>query len=353
MIDEAAFIQTIREHPDDDGPRLVFADWLEERGQCERAEFIRVQIELARGVADPVRRQSLHALEESLLSKHARIWARSIGKWIIGWDFHRGLLAGIQIRCNDFVRHGDRLFDRAPIMKVRPNHLPDDLTALANCRALGRVRDLDLSAGNFHAQELQPILDSPYVKQLRLLDLGTVRIHLEGAVALFHSLNLQALKALDLSSIGLRGAWPRECPRLPNLIDLNLASNEIEDRGAIALVRSPIVVGLQRLNLSHCRIYARGAAAVARSKRLADLTNLDLSANAIGDAGAESLANSRLLNGLESLSLRDCDIGWAGAKAIAQSQMLEGLKHLDLSGNRLNSRQQNRLELRFGSRVKF
>lgn len=353
MTNEAAFIQTIREHPDDDGPRLVYADWLEEHGQCEKAEFIRVQIELAAGVADPERRRRLYALEESLLSQHARHWARSVGKWIIGWDFHRGLLTGIQIKCNDFVRHGDRLFDQAPIMKVRPNHLPEDLRALANCRALGRVRDLDLSAGNFGAPELQPILDSPYVKQLRFLDLGTVRIRMEGAVSLFHSPNLQALKVLDLSSTGLQGVWPRECPRLPNLIDLNLASNEIEDRGAIALARSAIVVGLQRLNLSHCRIYAPGAAALARSRRLADLTILDLSANAISDAGAEALANSRLLNGLESLSLRDCDIGWPGAKAIAQSQMLEGLKHLDLSGNRLNSRQQNRLELRFGSRVKF
>ena len=39
--------------PDDDGPRMVMADWLEKRGQSERAEFIRVQCELAR-LQDPV-----------------------------------------------------------------------------------------------------------------------------------------------------------------------------------------------------------------------------------------------------------------------------------------------------------
>lgn len=96
-----------------------------------------------------------------------------------------------------------------------------------------------------------------------------------------------------------------------------------------------------------------GVMSLTASGRLTHLTELDMSKNSIGDEGAEAIANSRLLSSLESLSLRDCDIGWAGAKAIAQSQMLEGLKHLDLSGNRLNSRQQNRLELRFGSRVKF
>lgn len=34
-------------NPHDVAPRLIYADWLEEHGQQERAEFIRVQIELA------------------------------------------------------------------------------------------------------------------------------------------------------------------------------------------------------------------------------------------------------------------------------------------------------------------
>lgn len=41
-------LRTIIEFPDDDTPRLVFADWLDEHGDPERAEFIRVQCELAR-----------------------------------------------------------------------------------------------------------------------------------------------------------------------------------------------------------------------------------------------------------------------------------------------------------------
>jgi uncharacterized protein (TIGR02996 family) len=46
MTDDA-FIRTILAAPDDDGPRLVYADWLEDQGQSPRAELIRVQIEMA------------------------------------------------------------------------------------------------------------------------------------------------------------------------------------------------------------------------------------------------------------------------------------------------------------------
>jgi uncharacterized protein (TIGR02996 family) len=42
-----AFLQSIIEHPEDDAPRLVYADWLEEPGQNERADLIRVQCQLA------------------------------------------------------------------------------------------------------------------------------------------------------------------------------------------------------------------------------------------------------------------------------------------------------------------
>jgi len=47
MSDELAFLRTIAANPDDDVSRLVFADWLDEHDQSERAEFIRAQIELA------------------------------------------------------------------------------------------------------------------------------------------------------------------------------------------------------------------------------------------------------------------------------------------------------------------
>jgi uncharacterized protein (TIGR02996 family) len=48
MRDAKGFLQAILDEPEDVGPRLIFADWLKEHGEATRAEFIRVQAELAR-----------------------------------------------------------------------------------------------------------------------------------------------------------------------------------------------------------------------------------------------------------------------------------------------------------------
>ncbi len=43
---EQGFLQDILSHPQDDGVRLIYADWLEDHGDPARAEFIRCQLEL-------------------------------------------------------------------------------------------------------------------------------------------------------------------------------------------------------------------------------------------------------------------------------------------------------------------
>lgn len=48
VTDRESLLRSILESPQDDTPRLIYADWLEENGEAERAEFVRVQVELAR-----------------------------------------------------------------------------------------------------------------------------------------------------------------------------------------------------------------------------------------------------------------------------------------------------------------
>jgi uncharacterized protein (TIGR02996 family) len=45
MADEQAFLRTIRDHPGDEAPKLVYADWLDERGD-PRGELIRLACEM-------------------------------------------------------------------------------------------------------------------------------------------------------------------------------------------------------------------------------------------------------------------------------------------------------------------
>jgi uncharacterized protein (TIGR02996 family) len=69
-----AFLQDIRDNPDDDTPRLVFADWLDDNGDPQRAEFIRVQCALARMSDDHPRRDEFGAREQELLEANALHW---------------------------------------------------------------------------------------------------------------------------------------------------------------------------------------------------------------------------------------------------------------------------------------
>lgn len=48
MTDHDALLAAIKACPEDDTPRLIYADWLEENGDAERAAAIRMQIDAAR-----------------------------------------------------------------------------------------------------------------------------------------------------------------------------------------------------------------------------------------------------------------------------------------------------------------
>jgi uncharacterized protein (TIGR02996 family) len=89
MSDAAALLAAIRAAPEDDAPRLVYADWLDEHGQPERAAFIRIQCELAR-TADP----ALRRREAELLAEHHDTFAGPRTRPGIRFRFHRGFVAG-------------------------------------------------------------------------------------------------------------------------------------------------------------------------------------------------------------------------------------------------------------------
>jgi uncharacterized protein (TIGR02996 family) len=73
MTPNQSILQTVLANPDDPLPRLVYADWLEEQGD-PRAEFIRVQCELARTAPSDPRWNELADREHELLGKHGRLW---------------------------------------------------------------------------------------------------------------------------------------------------------------------------------------------------------------------------------------------------------------------------------------
>jgi uncharacterized protein (TIGR02996 family) len=110
-----AFLQAIIEDPDDDTPRLVYADYLDERGD-PRGEFIRVQLALARLPDDP-RRPELEVRERRLLAEHGEEWARPLRPWVTGWTFRRGFVEAVKLPAQSYLDHAVVLRHRAPVRR--------------------------------------------------------------------------------------------------------------------------------------------------------------------------------------------------------------------------------------------
>src|SRR5262245_25827204 len=90
MSDEKALLAAIWDEPYDDSVRLVYADWLDERGQPERAEFIRLQIERARLDEWDDLPPALRQREQALWRKWRRRWRAHLPKKQRSCNFHRG-----------------------------------------------------------------------------------------------------------------------------------------------------------------------------------------------------------------------------------------------------------------------
>jgi uncharacterized protein (TIGR02996 family) len=99
MLDanEAAFLQSIAQEGEGNTGRLAFADWLEERDDTPRAEFVRVQCELAVAKATKQRRQALLVRERDLLNAHRRQWCEAFELPIEEAHFERGLISRMRL----------------------------------------------------------------------------------------------------------------------------------------------------------------------------------------------------------------------------------------------------------------
>src|SRR5687767_753912 len=90
-----ALLADIKQEPDDDGLRLILADWLEDHGgplDRARAELIRCQVEHARLPAHDPRRFPLGGRARQLERQHLRDWLGPLERWAVDPVHRRGLL---------------------------------------------------------------------------------------------------------------------------------------------------------------------------------------------------------------------------------------------------------------------
>ena len=139
----AAMFAEILEHPDDDAPRLVYADYLTEQSD-PRGEFIAVQCALSNKTGS---RRALLARERELLKKHRRTWSKEALQVALDCELRRGFVASIKATANAFAKHGARLFAHDPIEElVLSKPTATGLAELAAAPHLAKLRTLRASS---------------------------------------------------------------------------------------------------------------------------------------------------------------------------------------------------------------
>jgi uncharacterized protein (TIGR02996 family) len=99
--EQAALLETVLHRPEDDAPRLIYADWLEETGRDALAAFIR------QGVQSGRRRASFRVPREYTLPAGVSAFTS------------RGMICHVALECDAFLKYAAELFGRHPITSVR------------------------------------------------------------------------------------------------------------------------------------------------------------------------------------------------------------------------------------------
>jgi uncharacterized protein (TIGR02996 family) len=358
MTHDEAFLQAIRENPEDDGPRLVYADWLEEQGRPERAELVPVQCELARLEPDAPRYPALCSRERELLDRHGKEWSKPLRRYARVFTFRRGFPDHATLPLDTFLRHADEIFAIAPLWHVKLREVKyrttDRVPELADCLALARVSSLDLDTNNLGVGQARTLFSSPHVARLTALDLTNNSVGVSGTQALANSPHLSRLTRLHVGSNkvadnGLRALV--ESPMLARLRTLGLHGNGLSAAGVEALALSPQAAGLEELDLSlNGRAFPGAARFLAGSPYLPRLHTLNLGHNgALTEEDLVVLANAPGLPALKNLSLANCRFnpmnalvrgprplaGAEGFTSLVLGPLLGRLRSLDLSNNYL------------------
>ena len=125
MSDEAHLLTAIADAPDDDTPRLVYADWLDEHNQPERAEFIRLQIGLSAGTIPKAQQEAARTRSEALFGRNQATWWGVLPHhpgvtWHTApFPFDRGFAHGVDFRHGKAWReHAKDVFAAAPVSRI-------------------------------------------------------------------------------------------------------------------------------------------------------------------------------------------------------------------------------------------
>lgn len=260
---ERVLIDAVIADPDDDGPRLVYADWLCGRPEPElaaRGELIVVQCALEH-LADPAEHNRLKARDFELVERYGNAWCAHVGlgsvrnNWYesdIEAEFRRGFIESASSWTSDYAHLAGQLFRNEPV------------------RALALFGE--------DPRVLARLPESVHLRRLRGLGLRSMRMTATALAAIIGSEHAADLERVELAHTDIAG-------------------------GIATITVGCGLSKLRELALPYNRIDDAGAAALASWNRASQLEVLVLDHNPIGDVGARALLQSRYLTRLRRLSL--------------------------------------------------
>jgi uncharacterized protein (TIGR02996 family) len=359
----SALLEGVRSNPWDDAPRLVLADWIEEHATSEadsaRAALIRAQclVSLLKWIDKPEFSADIDRTVTELIERHANEWLRPLGDLARSAGFMRGT---VWLKCKGewFLEHGERLSDIVrswPWIDGLDLSFPATLTGrLAGCPHLAVFPQLRIEHNTLNNGGLPELISSPYLANIRTLDLSSNRLGDKGASTLA-SANLPRLAGLrlrgtDITPEGIRALLTSTT--LGNLAQLDASRSS---RPKVSLAPALVECRLPRLTalgVGAWDIGVEGARKLASSSWLGQLTILNLHWNYLGDAGVDALAASPHVTRLTALGLRDNGIKAAGAMALVRSVRLPRLTTLMFGlDDKMGGPAMKALKKRFGDGV--
>jgi uncharacterized protein (TIGR02996 family) len=362
MTDREMLLAAICANPDEDTPRLAFADWLQEQGGKDnilRADYIRRAIRLAR---EELFSPAWKVAEKAWDKVNAKVQQRLVQHWVahlkgraVASEFDRGFVGHITVHSKRFVAEGEKFFAQDPICSLKFVTLASargtvPVEELFACPHLAHVAKLNLDESQLKDSDLAVISASRHLAKLRSISLrGFQRFNPKGFVKLLQE--LPALSEVQMASSALfdnRFATALAAsPSFKKLTVLNLPEHYLDPKGLAAILATKHGANLRELRLSVGYVCdpdeyeptyearfsdkdGKVVAAVLGKARFPNLRFLDLGNCMIGDAGLVTLVKGGGFPLLRQLSLNGNDVSRDSLKVLAESSVGQQLVYLSV-----------------------
>ncbi len=309
MADENALLAAIWGNPHDDLSRLVYADWLTEHEQSERAEFIRVQCALAKlePWEDHPQCVAWQRREAELWGAAAKKFRRELTPQLRKDRFRRGFVEPHRgAFAKKFLKLTDSQLAEAPLWGYGLTPGAVALDVLLGFRGMRRVGWFALNDSGSRSDGAERFAQSENLGNLAAFEWQ------------YSFLGADGIRSLGMAS------------NVPNLSQLNINYGDIGESGAAHFGESRLAEQLTTLSIRSNELTPAGAEGLFAPGKFRRLAFLVLGSEEGGDGIIAALATGDRLPALRHLRLDRLKLTPAGAESLAAWPGAASLRHLEV-----------------------